>query len=586
MSQINVSRRHSQNINTDRVEYHLIDTPTSTEISKAWTSYTFIPAPEAITLIAEQPKIIKISGYHYRLLGTVDPGGQYWDSNTNLFTAIYNNGSYITPYISASASTPAYLKIGTEAKGYKYYQKVNEESYYELIGKMPNELEYGELGIGRSANNEVMYIKNSDGQMVEFRSYKANVDYVNNKITDETRYFAKSSSGPSVTAMTATLVDSRNFAVDDKNSNKPINGTKIDVYFSTAHTTETATLNINNTGAFALIYNDSVFDTTLIETGTTLALVFDKEYDSNTGCYRVVGGVGIGAEPVTTQLITVNNPIGSYVVGDEIEIGTLLETIIRNMLMVVIDVIKTLPTLAWSWTPEIVEVGATMTPSSTGYTKTDGNYKSADTAKYTIAEFDTNNGTTGGVLSAGCTLGSVTTPSAVTKTSETSSTFTASYTYSDATNVPKMSNGANSSNLITSGSASASKTGYWSYKYYYGYTTYIPGASETKYNNVITTQANIQGLQHNGFCSHGTATTTIGSMNSSEVIGKTALVLVLPSTHANITNTTFLSQNVKDNWKLQNNVTYTVGSVETIYSVYVIDNSATGLQYTSIQFKN
>ena len=184
MSQTNVSRRHSQNINTDRVEYHLIDAPTSTEIAEAYTSYTFIPAPEAITLIAEQPQIIKISGYHYRLLGTVDPGGQTWTSNTNLFTAIYSNGSYITPYISASASTPEYLKIGTDVKGYKFYQKVNEDSYYELIGKMPNELEYGEVGIGRSANNEVMYIKNSDGQMVEFRSYKANMNYVNNEITD------------------------------------------------------------------------------------------------------------------------------------------------------------------------------------------------------------------------------------------------------------------------------------------------------------------------------------------------------------------------------------------------------------------
>ena len=286
MPQTNTSRRHSQNVNTDRVEYHLIDTPTSTEIAEAYTSYTFIPAPEAITLIAEQPKIIKISGYHYRLLGTVDPGGQIWDSS-NTFPALYANNTYITVYTTVSASTSNYLKIGTDAKGYKYYQKVNEESYYELIGKMPNELEYGELGIGRSANNEVMYIKNSDGQMVEFRSYKANVDYVNNEITDETRYFAKSSSGTSVTAMTATLVDSRNFAVKN---NKPINGTKVDVYFSTAHTTSTATLNINNTGAFTLVYNDSQFDTSMIDAGTILSLVFDKEYNNNTGCYRVVGG--------------------------------------------------------------------------------------------------------------------------------------------------------------------------------------------------------------------------------------------------------------------------------------------------------
>ena len=120
-------------------------------------------------------------------------------------------------------------------------------------------------------------------------------------IEDEPRYFAKSSSGAAVTAMTATLVESRNFAIEN---NKPINGTKVDVYFSTLHTTESATLNINDTGAFPLVYNDSNFDTTLIQSGTTLALVFDKEYNNNTGCYRVVGGVGSGSGSGSTNGIT------------------------------------------------------------------------------------------------------------------------------------------------------------------------------------------------------------------------------------------------------------------------------------------
>lgn len=183
MPQTNTSRRHSQNVNTDRVEYHYIEDISQAIIDSAVTGYTYIPAPEAITLISTQPKIIKITGYHYRLSGTVEPSGQTWDSS-NTFPALYANNTYITVYTTVSASTPNYLKIGTDTKGYKYYQKVNEESYYELIGKMPNELESGEVGIGRSANNEVMYIKNSDGQMIEFRSYKANVNYVNNEITD------------------------------------------------------------------------------------------------------------------------------------------------------------------------------------------------------------------------------------------------------------------------------------------------------------------------------------------------------------------------------------------------------------------
>ena len=183
MPQTNSSRRHSQNVNTDRVEYHYIEDISQPIIDSAVSGYTYIPAPETITAISTQPKIIKIEGYHYRLIGTAEPSGQTWNSG-NTFTALYINNAYIGVYTTVSASSPAYLKIGTDTKGYKYYQRVNETAYYELIGKMPNELEYGEVGVGRSANNEVMYIKNSDGQMVEFRSYKANMDYVNNEITD------------------------------------------------------------------------------------------------------------------------------------------------------------------------------------------------------------------------------------------------------------------------------------------------------------------------------------------------------------------------------------------------------------------
>lgn len=183
MPQTNSSRRHSQNVNTDRVEYHYIEDISQPIIDSAVSGYSYIPAPEAITLISTQPKIIKIEGYHYRLIGTAEPSGQTWNSG-NTFTALYTNNAYIGVYTTVSATSPDYLKIGTDTKGYKYYQRVNETAYYELIGKMPNELEYGEVGVGRSANNEVMYIKNSDGQMVEFRSYKANMDYVNNEITD------------------------------------------------------------------------------------------------------------------------------------------------------------------------------------------------------------------------------------------------------------------------------------------------------------------------------------------------------------------------------------------------------------------
>ncbi len=255
MPQTNVSRRHSQNVNTDRVEYHYMEKPSTTDIDNAATGYTFIPASESITLISTQPKIIKVTGYHYRLLGTVEPTGQTWNSS-NTFTALYINNAYISPYETASASTPAFLKIGIATKGFKYYEKVNETAYYELIGKMPNELESGEVGIGRSANNEVMYIKNSDGQMVEFRSYKANVDYVDNEITDvynliySIHYSPSWTVSPSVifkatdTSVTATAKLSFNgSAMSDFNASTPSGWT----VGTTSGTSRTFTKTINST---------------------------------------------------------------------------------------------------------------------------------------------------------------------------------------------------------------------------------------------------------------------------------------------------------------------------------------------------
>ena len=255
MSQTNVSRRHSQNVNTDRVEYHYMEDPSATDVANAVTGYTFIPAPEAITLISTQPKIIKVTGYHYRLLGTVEPAGQIWDSG-NTFAALYSNNTYIPVYETTTASSPNYLKIGTATKGYKYYQKINEESYYELIGKMPNELESGEVGVGRSANNEVMYIKNSDGQMIEFRSYKANMSYVNNEITDvynliySIHYSPSWTVSPSVifkatnTSVTATAKLSFNgSAMSDFNASTPSGWT----VGTTSGTSRTFTKTVNST---------------------------------------------------------------------------------------------------------------------------------------------------------------------------------------------------------------------------------------------------------------------------------------------------------------------------------------------------
>ena len=267
MPQTNTSRRHSQNINTDRVEYHYIEDISQAIIDSAVTGYTYIPAPEAIALISTQPKIIKITGYHYRLSGTVEPSGQTWDSS-NTFPALYSNDTYITVYTTVSASTPNYLKIGTDTKGYKYYQKVNEESYYELIGKMPNELEYGELGIGRSANNEVMYIKNSDGQMVEFRSYKANMNYVNNEISDVYNLIYSIHYVPSWSISPSVIFKNTNTSVTGTAS-LTFNGEYQSV-FNASTPTQPTTWSVGTTSGTTRTFTNSVNITSDVSVSTTI----------------------------------------------------------------------------------------------------------------------------------------------------------------------------------------------------------------------------------------------------------------------------------------------------------------------------
>lgn len=412
-------------------------------------------------------------------------------------------------------------------------------------------------------------------------------------IEDEPRYYAKCTTGTASSGdlqLSALLVESRNCSL--------LNGTKIDVYFQNDQTLTTGTLRVGGSNGYSeykqLVYEDALFDTSLINAGTTLALVYDSgsvviSGTTYTGFFRVVGGVGSGGscDPVTTQIINVNNPIGTYAVGDEIPVGTLLETIIRNMLMVVIDVAKVNPSLSWSWSPSSTyEVGTTVTPTASGGTKTQGNYQSADTTKYTVAEFIANNpsANASGVLTAGSDISaSISYPSAYKGTSETSHTFTASYPYTaDTTVVPKKSDNTASNNTITAGTASASKSCSYRYKYFVGGTAYLASGN---YSSVFTTKASLSSLT-SGWC--GTGTTTVGTVTAQS--GATTMILVLPSSvgshTATVTKTLYLGQDVKSNWIFQNNITYTLpdNSTTVTYKVYAVHNGADGLQYTDVQF--
>lgn len=411
-------------------------------------------------------------------------------------------------------------------------------------------------------------------------------------IEDEPRYYGKSTTSTASTgtvALTATLVESRRYNL--------FNGTKLDIYFQNNQTVSTCTLNVSGSngasGAHYLVYENALFDASLIEAGTTLALVYDSATvtiggTNYNGVYRVVGGVGSGSsEAVTTQVINVNNPLGTYSVGDSIPVGTFLEEIIRKMLMVVIDVAKVNPSLTWSWNPNsIYEVGTTVTPTASGGTKTQGNYQSADTTKYTIADFIANNPAANaqGILTAGSDISaSISYPSAFKGTSETSHTFTASYPYTDDTTVtPKKSDNTISNNIIGIGTATASKSCSYRYKYFVGGTAYL---SNGDYSSVFTTKASLSSLT-SAWCSTGT--TTVGTVTAQT--GKTTMILVMPvvnntNHNATVTRTLYLGQDVKSNWVYQNTIPYELEDNTIVtYQVFAVHNGASGLQYTEVQF--
>lgn len=427
-------------------------------------------------------------------------------------------------------------------------------------------------------------------------------------IEDEPRYYAKSSTAAGTATKIATLVESRNYNL--------INGTKVTVYFSTANTANNPILvNVNNTGAKVLIYNDDIFDGSLIENGTTLEMVYDDDVNfvvgespnttTYTECYRVVGGVGSGSgsgcSGALTADIEVNNPIGLYTVGDIIEAGTCLEEIIRYMLCVVIDVISHLPSLSWSWNPTTtVEVGTTVTPVQNA-SGADGYFSSADTTRYPDSTFNTNNNTTGGRLSAGCAISGtgygITYPTSVTMTTEGDNTFTATLHYGDSTNVPKKSDNTNSSVSISEGNATASKNVYWRYKAFYGFTAYVSGNNfNTKYNGVtfsnIRKADGTQGCEAL-WCNKGSTDTIISSIIASNS-SYTTLILLLPSNHSTITWTETPAQpgtDVHDNWDIQYSsgttpatLTRTVNGTSITYYIYAVDNQAVNLEQKNIKF--
>lgn len=112
-----------------------------------------------------------------------------------------------------------------------------------------------------------------------------------------------------------------------------------------------------------------------------------------------------------SNAITPNTTVGFVNANTTIEAGSSLEDILRKILVKEVLATSVNPTNSLSLPSDVAlkrEVGTSLGTITLRPSYTDGYYKSSDTAVYTNAQFNTNNGTTNGKLNAGCEKGNVT----------------------------------------------------------------------------------------------------------------------------------------------------------------------------------
>lgn len=73
---------------------------------------------------------------------------------------------------------PTPQQIAGQASPYQYVHENNSVRYYELTGKLPQDLEFGEIAVAYSSGYERLFIKNSSNEIVEFRPYKVDTSQI------------------------------------------------------------------------------------------------------------------------------------------------------------------------------------------------------------------------------------------------------------------------------------------------------------------------------------------------------------------------------------------------------------------------
>lgn len=110
-----------------------------------------------------------------------------------------------------------------------------------------------------------------------------------------------------------------------------------------------------------------------------------------------------------SNAITPNTTVGFVNANTTIEAGSSLEEVLRKILVKEVLATSVKPTNSLTVSGDAQrEVGTALGTITLNPSYTDGYYKSSDTAVYTNAQFNANNGTTNGRLNAGCKSGAIT----------------------------------------------------------------------------------------------------------------------------------------------------------------------------------
>lgn len=310
----------------------------------------------------------------------------------------------------------------------------------------------------------------------------------------------------------------------------------------------------------------------------------------------IVGGSGGGGEAVFTEAFdVVGMNLGQMTDGTHVEVGERIETVVKKMLVNVIDVSYAAPKanlLPNSSIPNDVEIG-TQLNFILNASLIDGYFESSNKDLYNDESFNQLNHTQNGKLNAGCTVDSIEYyvnnvlnegPNVTISSVEGRNySFVSKIYYNESTEIAKKNNGEDSSVKIQSGMTQASIGFTGKYKGFYGITEKIISDSERPYSDVFTTKESLSVLTPFFIKNSGEMTVT-NTFQSTDA--KPSMVLVIPNscTITNIENTFGPLDDPYDKFKFQNTITYTTGSVSTIYNVYIIHNLF-GTEYKNIKIR-